>query len=146
GIEIRITTGPDTGKTGWVYYPIEKARRKLKLLDKEGHSVSSPSENTTSFMQDFSKQQQLLDESRKKISSLKATDSDIKDIDNVWLNIYEGNYLIDTEHDDGGAFLPILRKVQNGNEQPKIERFYVPRSYERILAMTSHLNLSLDLS
>lgn len=144
GVEVRILNDPNKGKTGWVYYHTQKDRRKLAFIDDHGnaHSDKIP-ENTSTFMDHFNEQEKLLETRKKKMALLPPNNDSISDLDQVISNIYNGNYIIDTENDNGGPFIPILRNLKNQDGSTSLERFYIPRNYSLLVSYIESINKNL---
>lgn len=146
GVEVRITTDPNKGKIGWIYYHTEPDRRKFEFVDDQGKSYSKISGKTSEFMDHFKTQEDNLSLRKKKMALLEPNNDDITDIDKVLENIKKGVYLIDTNKDDGGAFIPVIRTVQNSDGTKSLETFFIPRSYSKLIELAEKINQSLYLN
>lgn len=145
GVEIRITTDPNKGKTGWVYYHTASNRRKLTFLDDRGKIYNDISTKSSEFMQHFKEQEEKLEQRQKKMALMPANNDDINDTEKVLENIKNGIYIIDSSQDDGGPFIPVIRTVQKKDGTKALETFHIPRSYSSFISIAEQINKGLYL-
>lgn len=119
GLKIKITSGPNFGRIGWIYYHKDPRSRVMNLFDQSGKRISPSSSEFKSY---FNKTSNLIG-----LDNFKKENED-----EVWDKIRSGQYEITTEDDQGGPYLEYKKPVYNR----KGERYYVimqtPRRLEKL--------------
>ncbi|MDD0854079.1 hypothetical protein HBN50_13280 [Halobacteriovorax sp. GB3] len=108
GMKIKITSGPNKGRTGWIYYHKSERRRVFSLFDRDGNNVNPSSRGFHDFFKQTNNLRKIGQQSSNKESE-----------DKIWDKIKSGEYLLDTSNDTGGPNIsyrvPIKRNTDGSH-------------------------------
>lgn len=142
GIEIEITTGPQKGRKGWVYYPIDPSKREVTLMDRTG----LPFVREGDFFDFFKKAADYKDSIKEAThvdlveSTPMAIEYDPAKRDYIWRQISKGKYQIDLEKYDGGPFVPVIAEEVDDSGHTVKKTLYVRRDFNRLLGVAGNIS------
>lgn len=135
GMMVKVLSGMNAGRVGWIYYHQDPQKRTLNLLNDKG-GIYTPERDK--FLQYFINQSESVNTTSLVLIDMPVSTSDQLSIDGIWSNIYSGKYRI-SEEDSNGTFLTIKRKVYDERGGTRIESFQIPYDEKRILKVQDHL-------
>lgn len=119
GLKIKITSGPNFGRIGWIYYHKDPQARVINLYDQQGKSIAP---NQRDFKKFFTNTSHLV--------GLNKFEKENED--QIWDKIRSGEYQISTEDDQGGAYVSYKKPMYDSRGI----RYYVikqtPRRLEKM--------------
>jgi hypothetical protein len=141
GLKVLVNDGTRS-KIGWVYASNSESKRLLNIYkDDEKLSLGSNSKFNKSI-KGLAKNISLQNKMIAKADISKAIDDE--SIDSIWKNIYDGNYVIDIENDDGSENFPVLKKIRGSDGIVRTERIYIRRNYDRLLSIPEEIRLGVS--
>tara|TARA_R110002072_G_scaffold64203_4_gene159604 strand:+ start:47886 stop:49400 length:1515 start_codon:yes stop_codon:yes gene_type:complete len=145
GIKVEVTEGPNKGKTGWVYYHKQKARRTFVLQDHKGKEVKVEN-NFHSFFKkalDYRKVVERAKGIRTTADTPIALDQNPVTKEWYWKRISKGDYNIDNENYNGGPYVPIFVPETQQNGKIIKKRVWVKRDVNQLLDMVTAVPTSI---
>lgn len=144
GLQIRMSSGSNKGKIGWVYMSKTPEKRLLKLKNNDA-DIEISEEN---FFDQLEIVNQNIDIQNKNLAGAKvsAKPTPQESLDDVWVKIYNGHYTIDSDNDDGGENFPVIRKWIDSDGLIQTDRIFIPRNYDRLLGVLDTKRNGLDIT
>lgn len=145
GIKVEVTSGRHKGKTGWVYFHKNKARRTFVLQDHKGQHV--PVENNfNSFFRKAIDYRKIVEKAKGVRTNSKtpiALDQNPVTKEWYWKRINAGDYPIDTDNYDGGPYVPIFVAESQDDGSVKRKRVWVQRDVNELLNAVTAVQTSI---
>lgn len=142
GVQVEITSGPNRGKRGWVYYPIDPKKREVTLMDRTGLPFVREGDFFEFFKKAADYKSQIKEATHVDLTeeSPVAIEYDPTRKDYIWRQISKGKYKIDLEKYDGGPFVPVIAEEEDSDGNKVTKTLFVRRDYNKMLSIAGNVS------